>query len=273
VAGPQAAARTASAFATDAYAQTARYFVAYPEDVKLYRLSFNTALGTYAWQGEASYRQDAPLLVDDVELLFAALGPINPGLAAFNQLGDFSGRFETVVPGVRRLDVSQFQTTVTKIFGPLLGADQGLLLWEGAVTHVHGMPAKDVLRFEGLGTYVSGNAVLGPAAHPGKPIEAPEHFADATSWGYRLAGRLEYLNAFAGFNVVPSFAWQHDVDGVSPGPGGNFVEGLTALTLGLGFSRQNTWEFDLGYTRYSGAGRYNLINDRDFVGVNAKYSF
>jgi hypothetical protein len=108
VAGPQAAARTASAFATDAYAQTARYFVAYPEDVKLYRLSFNTALGTYAWQGEASYRQDAPLLVDDVELLFAALGPINPGLAAFNQLGDFSGRFETVVPGVRRLASADF---------------------------------------------------------------------------------------------------------------------------------------------------------------------
>jgi hypothetical protein len=81
------------------------------------------------------------------------------------------------------------------------------------------------------------------------------------------------LNAFGGFNVSPRFAWQHDVDGVSPSPGGNFIEGRTALTLGLGFSRQSTWEFDLSYTQYAGAGRYNLINDRDFAAANVKYSF
>ncbi len=262
-----------TAFATHAYAETARYRVVYPEDIKLYGLGFNTALGTIAWQGEISYRQDAPLLVDDVELLFAALGPINPGLAMFNQVGDLRGQFETVIPGTRPLDVSQFQTTFTKILGPAVGADQGVLLFEGAVTKVHGMPEKDVLRFEGPGTYVSGNAVLGPAAHAGKPIEDAEHFADDLSWGYRLAGRLDYLNAFAGFNVSPRFAWQHDVEGVSPGPGGNFIEGRTALTLGMRFNRQNTWEFDFSYTMFSGAGRYNLVNDRDFLGVNAKYSF
>jgi hypothetical protein len=272
VAGPEAAGRTASAFATDAYAQTARYFIAYPEDIKLYGLSFNTALGTVAWQGEFAYRQDAPFQVDDVELLFAALGPINPGLATFNQVGNFAGQFETAIPGIRELDSMQFQTTFTKIFGPLMGADQGVLLLEGAVTHVSSMPDKDELRFEGPGTYVSGNAFLA-SAHAGKPIEGPEHFADATSWGYRLVGRLDYLNAFGGFNVSPRFGWQHDVDGVSPGPGGNFIEGRTALTLGLGFNRQNTWQFDVSYTTFSGASRYNLINDRDFVAANVKYSF
>ncbi len=261
-----------SAFATDAYAQTARYFLAYPEDIKLYGLSFNTALGTIAWQGEVAYRQDAPFQVDDVELLFSALGPINPGLAAFNQVGNFAGQFQTAIPGIRELDSMQFQTTFTKIFGPLMGADQGVLLLEGAVTHVSSMPSKDELRFEGPGTYVSGNAFLA-SAHAGKPIEGPEHFADDTSWGYRLVGRLDYLNAFGGFNVSPRFGWQHDVDGVSPGPGGNFIEGRTALTLGLGFNRQNTWQFDVSYTTYSGASRYNLINDRDFVAANVKYSF
>jgi len=262
-----------AAFATDAYAQTARYFLAYPEDIKLYGLSFNTTLGKTAWQGEISHRQDAPLQADDVELLFAALGPFNAGLAAFNQLGNFSGQFGAVVPGTRNFDVSQVQTTLTKIFGPLAGADQGVLVWEGALTHVDGLPSKDELRFEGPGTYVSGNPDLGPSAHAGKPIEGPEHFADADSWGYRLAGRLDYLNAFGGFNVSPSFSWQHDVDGVSPGPGGNFLEGRKALTLGLGFDRQNTWQFDVSYTMYSGAGRYNLIGDRDFASATVKYSF
>ena len=266
-------AATITAFATDAYAQTANYFIAYPEDIKLLGISFNTAIGLYAIQGEISQRQDAPLQVDDLELLFSALGPINAGLAQFNQVGNFAGQFGTPISGTRRLDVNQFQATITKIIGRFLGADQGVLLWEGAITQVPDLPSKDELRFEGPGTYTSGNPILGPTAHAGKPIEGPEHFADDSSWGYRLAGRLDYNNAFGGFNVSPRFSWQHDVDGVSPGPGGNFIEGRTALTLGLGFNRQNTWQLDLSYTLFSGASRYNLLNDRDFAGVSVKYSF
>ena len=261
-----------NAFATDAFGQTARYFLAYPEDIKLYGVSFNTTLGTWAWQGEISHRRDAPLQVDDVELLFAALGAFNPGLAAANQVGNFFGQFEREVSGISRLDVSQIQTTLTKILGPTMGADQGVFLFEGALTQVHSMPSKDELRFEGPATYVSGNPLLA-SAHAGKPIEPADRFADDQSWGYRLAGRLDYLNAMGGFNVSPRFAWQHDVEGISPGPGGNFIEGRTALTLGLGFARQSTWEFDLSYTNFSGGGRYNLISDRDFVGANVKYSF
>ena len=264
---------TLTAFGTDAFAQTANYFIAYPEDIKLFGISFNTAIGSYAVQGEVSQRQDAPLQVDDVELLFSALGPINAGLAQFNQVGNFTGQFATPISGVRRFDVNQFQMTITKIVGRFMGADQGVLLWEGAITQVPDLPAKDVLRFEGPGTYASGNPILGPSSHAGKPIEGPEHFADDSSWGYRLAGRLDYNNAFGGMNVSPRFSWQHDVEGVSPGPGGNFIEGRTALTVGLGLSRQSTWQFDLSYTTFSGASRYNLINDRDFAGVNVKYSF
>lgn len=262
-----------TAFATDAFAATANYFLAYPEDITLIGISFNTAIGSYAVQGELSQRQDAPLQVDDVELLFSALGPINSGLARFNQIGDFTGQFATTVPGSRRFDVNQFQMTITKILGRILGADQGVLLWEGAITQVPDLPSKDVLRFEGPGTYVSGNPFLGPVSHAGKAIEAPEHFADDSSWGYRLAGRLDYNNALGGWNVSPRFSWQHDVEGVSPGPGGNFIEGRTGLTLGMGFDRQATWQFDLSYSVFSGAGRYNLINDRDFAAFNFKYSF
>jgi hypothetical protein len=266
-------AATISAFATDAFAQTARFFLAYPEDIKLFGASFNTLIGGVAVQGELSMRQDAPLQVDDVELLFSALGPINPGLANFNQVGNYTGQFETDILGIRNFDVYQFQTTLTKVFGPVLGADQGVLLFEGAIQQIPDLPSKDVLRFEGPGTYTSGNPILGPVAHAGKDLEPFEAFADDSSWGYRLAGRLDFNNAFGGMNVSPRFSWQDDVSGVSPGPGGNFIEGRQALTLGLGFNRQNTWQFDLSYTTYSGAGRYNLINDRDFTAANIKYSF
>ena len=65
------------ALATHEYAQTARYFTEYPEDIQLFGVSFNTQLGTtgIALQGEVSYRMDVPLQFDDVEFLFAALTP------------------------------------------------------------------------------------------------------------------------------------------------------------------------------------------------------
>jgi hypothetical protein len=266
-----------TAAGTDAYGSTARYFFEYPEDIKMFGIGWNAQLGTtgIAFQGEISHQQDKPFLVDDVELLLAALSPISPALAQTQQVVPGGAGFSTEIPGYRRLDATQIQFTMTKVLGPLFGADQGVLVWEPAVTHVAGMPSKDVLRFEGPGTYTSGNPIhSGPGgAHAGKAFEPAEAFADPTSWGYQLAGRLDYNNAIGPINLAPRFAWQHDVDGVTPGPGGNFIEGRHALTGGVAAGYLNSWEFDLSYTTYGGAGRYNLINDRDFVAAVVKYSF
>jgi hypothetical protein len=90
--------------------------------------------------------------------------------------------------------------------------------------------------------------------------------------GLRAAGRLDYNNAIGAVNMSPRFSFAHDVSGISPGPGGNFIEGRKALTLGLGFQYRSTGS-GTSYTRYFGAGRYNLINDRDFLAANIKYSF
>ncbi len=239
-----AAARAAQAAATSAFANTGRWYTAYPEDIKLYGLSCNTQLGTsgIAFQGEVSYRQDVPYLVDDVELLFASLSPISAGLAATNQVVPGGVGFSTQIDGYRLHDASQFQFTTTKVFGPMLGADQGLLVFEPALSYVYDMPDKSELRIRGTGDLHQRQP--DPHVLPAAPTRASrtseaEHFADATSWGYRLAGRLDYNNAIGACNLSPRFAWQHDVNGMSPGPGGNFVEGRYALTLGLTANYQN----------------------------------
>ncbi len=278
VAAAQAAGTaTATAFATDAYVDTTGYFTEYPEDIELFGISFNTELqgSGVALQGEVSHRKDAPLQVDDIELLFAALGVISPSLAAFNQVGDFTGQFDTVIPGFIERDVTQAQATMTKVFSQVFGADQFAVVGEVAYTHIHDMPDKDVLRLNGPGTSISGNEILASAHGPSSAgqFEAAEHFADENSWGYRLAGRLDYNNAIGAVKLSPRLAWQHDVSGITPGPGGNFLEGRKAVTLGLGGSYLSDWSADLSYTRYFGAGRYNLINDRDFIAANIKYSF
>ncbi|HEY5719788.1 MAG TPA: DUF1302 family protein, partial [Gammaproteobacteria bacterium] len=88
-----------------------------------------------------------------------------------------------------------------------------------------------------------------------------------------LAARLDFNNAIGAVSLKPRFAWAHDVSGISPGPGGNFLEGRKAITVGLTGDYQNRFSADIAYTRYSGAGRYNLGNDRDFISANIKYSF
>jgi hypothetical protein len=89
----------ASAYATNEYAQTAQYFLEYPEDIQLFGVSFNTQMERtgIALQGEYSYRRDVPLQVDDLELLFAALGPISPDfLAEYNQLANVTASEQTI---------------------------------------------------------------------------------------------------------------------------------------------------------------------------------
>ncbi len=267
----------AQAAATAVYANSAQWYTAYPEDIKLYGLSWNAQLGTsgIAFQGEVSYRQDNPLQMDDVEVLFAALSPISPGLAAANQVAPGGVGFSEEIEGSRRFDTSQLQFTLTKIFSRFLGADQGVILGEFGFHKVFDMPSKDELRFEGPGTYTSGNPLMSMpgGAHAGKPYEEPEHFADDFSWGYRIVSRLTYNNAIAAWSLSPRISWQHDVSGVTPGPGGSFIAGRQALSVGIQAGYQNAWQIDLSYTMYQGADRWNLINDRDFLGGFIKFSF
>jgi hypothetical protein len=272
------------AIGTDRYAQTASYFIEYPEDIDLFGASFNTELGNSGWalQGEYSFKKDLPLQIDDVELLFAALTPLaalNPSFTD-NQVGVFAP--DTVIPGFIERDVSQIQATATKIFGPTLGANTGIFLFELGVNHVHDMPSQDTLRLNGSATDTSGNArqsqainpaTGAPGAHAGKAAEPSSAFPTPWSWGYRMAAQLTYDNVFAAINLSPRVQWAHDVQGISPQPAGPFREGRKAVSVGLKATYLQQWELDLAYTDFFGAGKYNLLNDRDFFTATLKFSF
>ncbi len=261
-------------------AATGRYFVEYPEGINMFGASFNTSLGSsgIALQGEVSYKTDVPLQVDDVELLFATLSALDsPGGSVFgtnNQLGNYAGRYGTEVSGYRRLDVWQAQATATKVFGPMLGASQFTLVGEFGVTVVPDLPAKRVLRFDGSATYTAGNAsemlFTGNGAFPATPSN---YFPDKMSWGYQVAAKLDFNNAFAGVNVSPTIGFAHDIGGNTPLPLGNFIRNRKTLTLGVEFAYQNQWALELRYVNYFGGGVANLLGDRDYVTATIKYSF
>ena len=278
----------AGLLAVDRYAKTARYIVEYPEDIQLLGVSFNTQLGASGWalQGELSHRMDAPLQIDGSELLFAAMTPLttmggppcaptSPFAYCRNQIAPNGLGYEEYVKGYIERDVSQMQATATKVFGPTLGANSLAFVAEAALMYVHDMPDRSVLRLEGPGTDTSGDPFHStPAgAHARKPADPLDRFASATSYGYRMAARLSYLNAIGAVNLSPRVSLQHDVKGTSPGPGGPFVENRVALTLGLGASYLNRWHFDMSFTMFGGAGRHNQAGDRDFVSATVKYLF
>ena len=254
----------AQAVGINTYAQNGYYFIEYPEDIQLYGVSLNTALGTTGWalQGEYSYRRDAPLQLAERKVFTDALEPFtdclsrsaaNP-LAGFACIGENAMRYDADTVGYVLRDVSQAQATATKVFGPVLGADGGAFVTEVALMHVHDLPTNDM-----------------PLESPAGKVGDDFNDADATSWGYRLAVRLDYNSAVGAVNLFPYLRFGHDVGGNSPTPSGPFVEGRTALTLGLSADYLSRWQFDLGYTQF--AGRRNTLKDRDFITTTVKFSF
>ncbi|WP_051340777.1 DUF1302 domain-containing protein [Azospirillum halopraeferens] len=279
------------------YAETARVRLIFPENIKLYGASFNTLIGGMSLQGEVSYRRDQPIQIDDIELLQAALAPAVAAtqggcltapdsatcrgtLAALNTnqiLRDnpltprnLVSRFDSDVEGYRLHDVVQAQMSATRVFGSLFGADQWVLVGEAGFTYIRNMPDSSTLRYDGPGTTASGNPLF-----PGTTPATTQYGGYATpfSWGYRAVARFDYNNVWGGVNLSPSISFAHDVNGTTPNPLGTFVEGRKAVTLALAATYLERYQAELAYTTYFGAGEHNLLRDRDFVSLVAKYSF
>jgi hypothetical protein len=256
---------------------TGSYWTEYPEGINLFGVSFNSNVGTWALSGEVSYRPNAPLQVDDVEILFAGLTPLNVlfpahALQFHSQLGEFEAG--EMIKGWDEYNSWQAQATTTKLFGPgnFLRANQIAFVAEVGMNYVSDLPSKHDLRFNGPGTDTGGgnDFLTGDLRNP---ITEPDGFADDFSWGYRMVMRADYNDAIGPMTLSPRVAWAHDVSGTTPGPGGSFIDGRKTLTLGLGFNYLNEWVFDLSYTSYMGGGRYNLLYDRDFFAASVRYSF
>jgi hypothetical protein len=272
---------------------TATYFAEYPEDIRLYGVSFNTAApGGVALQGEYSYRPNQPVQLSTAELILATLGLPNT-ITGFTQIpglpvGATTAAFtppNTYIPGYRRLKLSTAQVTATKSLPTVWGAEQLVMVGEAGMNYFHGFPTD--LAFNGPGAYL-------PATQFGATLAAggsrqTEGFATRFSWGFRLAARLEYTNALMGGSVAPRAAFGQDVKGVGPA----FNEGTKSGSVGVSWDYQRKWLVDLQYTGYWGGRTYcgtdvsgvpptqpasfcssaNPLKDRDFYSFSVSYSF
>lgn len=194
--------------------------------------------------------------------------------------------------------VFQFNLGATRVLGGSenwIGADQVILLHELAATWVSNMPNFDELQIEGplsATTHASAGAdgsgadrsrlacaatetcSFGPDGLRFNPFQASKDaFADELSWGYRLVALTRYESVFPGISIAPLFIWQTDIQGNSPGPGGNFVEGRNQLFTILELRYQESLSLNLTYNAFWGGGANNLYQDRDNLGFFVKYQF
>lgn len=267
--------------------------IEYPEDIKLYGFSFNTTLEGTSIAGELAYRQDEPLQIDDVEILYAGMpeqlanAGIRPDLAGISQIGRFDGK--KIQPGQFAQgyvlsDTMQAQLTVTHLFGPVLNTDNFTLLAEIGGIDIKDMPDEDVLRLNGpntdrsgyplMGTNAQGQLILKTGLHTGVSNGAETNpFPTKSAWGYRLVAIANYNNVMAGVNLTQRLTFSHDVNGITPDPLFMFSEDKKALSYSLAFDYLSAWSAELSYNAFfDGVGTTNNTEDRDFVSFNIKYS-
>ncbi|WP_447593021.1 DUF1302 domain-containing protein [Aquipseudomonas campi] len=276
-----------------ALAANGGYFIEYPEDIKLYGLSFSTTLPTgTAWSGELSYRPNAPVQLNSTDVIYAGLRGLTIGVQAGGATVGSASPYANVSPlgpdadgllhGYRRKEITQLQTTFTHFFDQVMGASRLTLVGEVGWTHVGGLESSSDIRYGRDPIFGTAGAMCGQVNAStaggksngsllGKACDK-DGFTTANSWGYRARAIWDYPDVFAGVNLKPSVAWSHDVEGYSPGPGGNFEEGRKAISLGLDAEYQNTYTASLAYTNFFD-GKYSTTDDRDFVALSFGVNF
>ncbi|PKA68161.1 uncharacterized protein DUF1302 [Pseudomonas baetica] len=253
---------------------TSSYQVVYPEDIRLYGLSFATTLPTgTALSGEISYRPNLPLQINALDEASAVLN--SPALSPPLANGTYTAANNAVFEGYERKPVTQAQVTALHMFDQVMGAERFTVMGEVGVVYVSGLDGKGGVRYGrnpvfGQGELYPDNNVC----KAGNGLTAyncnEDGFTTRTSWGYRLRAVWEYSGLIPAVTLRPNLAWSHDVDGYAPEPG--FNEGSKALSIGLDAEYQNTYTASISATDFYG-GDYNMSRDRDFVSLSLGVNF
>jgi hypothetical protein len=253
-----------------------------------------------------------PIQLHTVDLTFAALQPAFPETAAGPVPGrrqavpDFVSVYRNnpitageYIPGFERMKIGQLGLTAIRTIGQgsnWVGASQIALLFEVGWTHVFDMPGLDELQFQGaeVNTHISAGADGTPGINPldvrtdpddastnASPAGSRQNptrqskrgFGEEDSAGYRAVMVTRYDSLFWGVNVEFLTALFHDVYGVSPGLGQNFVEDRLQFIGGVRFDYLATYNLDVRYTYFEDSSELDALRDRDNLLVFFGYQF
>jgi hypothetical protein len=194
-----------------------------------------------------------------------------------------------------------------------VGASQITLLMEMGLTHVVDMPDLSELQFNGSGvdTHMShgadGTEGMQPADLREGEMSVPDDgdgcasatnpvltadmvnprclrqnptaqqdttgFGSEYAYGYRFINLTRYDDAIFGANIENLFGVFHDVGGVAPGAGQNFIEGRKTFLWGIRFDYLSQIVGEVRYTWFTGGGNRDALRDRDNLQFWIGYQF
>lgn len=259
------------------------YQLAYPENLKVYGLSFNTTLGSVSWSGEISYQPDYPVGWNTAEALQTAIltetglpslpTPFSPPIVNPGFQSDLAAIRDTgrTLLLADEYDVYQIQSTMIQFWDQVLGASRLSLIGEIGATYANGI-SED---YDNLDTRRYGRGIVfGNCNFHGQTdatVSCSEGgFVTKFAWGYRLKSALTYNDVFSGVNLTPSVTWRHDVDGVAPN--GNFIEGRQSVSLAVDADYLGQYNASISYTNYL-TSEWDPLHDRDHLSLSIGMSF
>ena len=252
------------------------YGLIYPDNVRVYGLSFNKKLDpattTY---GELAYRANQAISFNASDLLAAFYGRSPASLMALRK-GITSIPVGGTFDAYDRFSVATGSLGMSKVFPKALNAERVMVLAEVGFSHINGLPSQDMLRFGrgtayGAAAYINASGTLTACvdAVGGKQCTT-DGYTSSNAWGVRLLASASYPNAWAGATLTPSLYVAKDVKGYSYD--GTFSEGRTVVRPALRAEWDKKYYTDVQYNRFSG-GNYNLLVDRSYLSVVAGMRF
>ncbi|MET4693850.1 DUF1302 domain-containing protein [Endozoicomonas lisbonensis] len=245
----------------------------YPEDIQMYGLSFNTAIGRSSIAGELAYRPNAPIWIDHPDDLIDGVKDNIRNILSGSDC--FAGNLSQAYPdqgycqssgaykNFKEVKLWTGSLAIVHNFGPSLGFDGLYGIVEPAFELIQGLDDYDRHVSSASGPWGGG---FDDDYHPASDR------LDKFSWGYTAVLSGEWHDFIAGINLNPVLTFKHDVSGNSRLTG-NFLEGRKAVTMALRGVYLNTVEAGLAYTSFFGSKRTNKLHDRDNVAFSVKYSF
>jgi hypothetical protein len=272
----------------------------YPEDIQIFGFSFNTTVGSWGVQAEATYRPDAPFQVDTDSLTIAALvagctfhqiyGAAGASLAAAatpdgSGVKPNCGTQDGTQSGVIRNEMLTAQIGTTAQFTgsdwfiDALGADVGTLVTEVGMIYVPGVESTwisnggtNMAQYQNTGCQGTDLPLAGALALDVKSSAQcrPTDF----SAGLVALFTIQYNNFLdTGFAVSPRLVYSYDFEGTTAAPYSNYLEDRQAINLAVDGTLNNNLRVGVSYSNFFGGHINNKSSDRDFASVSASYSF
>lgn len=185
------------------------------------------------------------------------------------------------IRGYEEFDFWQGSLGATKIFGRRnnwLLADQTVLIFELSASYVPDLPALSELQLDSLATtnthYSAGIEETGDPLKLNPFAQDADGFPTAFAWGYKVAAIWAYDDLLIpGLRLRPQLILFHDVDGTTPGLGGNFQHGRKIALAGVNFNYRNRVNFAIDNFIFFGGGAGNRLSDRDFINASISVVF